>query len=56
MKTYSTTQILRLIDSAKAWAAFQEGDSLIDQAHDEKLKSEAIDARERLLNVINDLG
>lgn len=52
---YTTPQVIRFVRAAKAWAAFQEGDSLRDQDTDEKLKAEAIEARERLLNVIDDL-
>ncbi|MGE4340780.1 MAG: hypothetical protein AB7E55_33240 [Pigmentiphaga sp.] len=48
-------QIERLVRAAKAWAAFQEGDSLNYQGFDAKLKAEAIEARERLLDVIDDL-
>jgi len=45
--------VQQLIAAATTWALFQEGDSLLDQETDEKLKAEAIEARERLLNVIN---
>lgn len=45
----------RLLRAAKRWAAFQEGDSLLDQDTDEKLRAEAIEARESLLTAIEDL-
>lgn len=48
-------QIDRLVSAAKAWAAFQDGDSLYDQDGDPKLKADAIEARERLLSIIEDL-
>ena len=46
-------QIRKLVAAAKAWAAFQEGDSLEDQTTDAKLKAAAIEARERLLDAID---
>lgn len=55
MKTYSTVQVLRLIEAAKDWAAYQEGDRLDDQSTDERLRAKAIEARERLLDQINAL-
>jgi hypothetical protein len=48
-------QINRLLVAAKDWAAFQEPDSLEDQKTDSRLQSRAIEARERLLAVIDDL-
>ena len=48
-------QIDRLIRAAKHWASFQEGDSLEDQKTDERLRDAAIEARERLLKIIDDL-
>ena len=52
---YNSVQVLRLIRAAKKWADFQDGDSLYDQDGDPKLKAEAIEARERLLKIIDDL-
>jgi len=48
-------QIDRLVNAAKKWAAFQEGDSLEDQQTDARLRAEAIEAREALLSVIESL-
>lgn len=48
-------QIQRLVNAAKAWAAYQEGDSLEDQKTDERLRDSAIEARERLLAVVESL-
>lgn len=48
-------QIQRLVTAAKRWATFQEGDSLEDQKTDSRLQGEAIEARERLLQVIDEL-
>lgn len=48
-------QIDKLVRAAKRWAAFQEGDSLEDQKTDEALRAEAIESRERLLDIINEL-
>jgi len=47
--------VQRLINAAKAWAVFQEGDSLEDQQFDPKLQDAAIEARERLLSAIEEL-
>jgi hypothetical protein len=56
MSTSMTThQVQKLVAAAKRWAAFQEGDSLLDQDHDDHLKAEAIAARERLLSIIDEL-
>lgn len=49
-------QIDRLVTAAKCWAVFQEGDSLLDQETDERVRADAILARERLLDVINELA
>lgn len=46
----------RVVEAAKAWAAFQEGDSLEDQRTDPKLQAAAIEARERLLSAIERLS
>lgn len=48
--------IKRLIAAAKAWAIFQEGDSLGEQPFDSKLQEAAIEARERLLTAIEAIG
>lgn len=48
-------KIQRVIERAKDWAAYQEGDSLLDQETDERIRANAIEARERLLDAINDL-
>ena len=48
-------KVERLLFAAKRWAAFQEGDSFLNQATDEKLRDEAIEARESLLAAIEDL-
>lgn len=45
----------RLVSAAKAWAEYQDGDSLEDQATDERLRAAAIEARERLLWAIEAL-
>lgn len=47
--------IQRLIDRAKDWAAYQEGDSLLDQQTDERIRANANEARERLLAAIEAL-
>ena len=52
---HTKQQIERLIDAAKDWAAYQEGDSLLDQATDERIRDNAIEARERLLSAIESL-
>ena len=54
--TLTETQIDRLVRAAKDWSAFQHGDSLEDQRTDERLKAQAIEARDRLLGVIDDLA
>lgn len=48
-------QIDRLVEAARRWAAFQEPDSLEDQKTDSRLQGEAIEARETLLQIIDDL-
>lgn len=48
-------QIDMLVNAAKRWAEFQDGDSLEDQVTDPKLHAEAIEARERLLSIIEAL-
>ena len=48
-------KIERLVRAAKRWATFQEGDSLLDQATDDRLRDEAIEARETLLDAIGEL-
>lgn len=49
------TQRDKLVRAAKRWAAFQEPDSLDDQKTDAHLQSEAIEAREALLTLIEEL-
>jgi hypothetical protein len=51
----TSQQIERLLRAAKQWAAFQEPDSLEDQKTDPRLQSEAIEARERVLQVIDEM-
>jgi len=54
-QAFTTRQTERLVRAAKRWAAFQEPDSLDDQKTDSRLQSEAFEARERLLQVIDEL-
>lgn len=51
-----TGQEKRLLAAAKRWATFQEPDSLDDQKADPRLQAEAIEAREALLTIIEDLS
>lgn len=46
----------RLIDAARHWAAFQEPDSVRDQATDWRLEVEAKEARTALLAAIEALS
>lgn len=46
----------KVIAAAKAWAVFQEYDSLEDQKADHGLQAQAIEARERLLDAIDALA
>jgi hypothetical protein len=48
-------KVERLLHAATRWAAFQEGDRFLDQATDEEVRDEAIEARESLLAAIEDL-
>lgn len=48
-------QLERLILAAKRWARFQEPESVEDQKTDTVLQAEAIEAREALLTIIEDL-
>jgi len=48
-------QLERLILAAKRWARFQEPDSLEDQKTDTVLQAEAIEAREALLTIVEEL-
>jgi len=48
-------KVQRLIRVAKHWASFQDGDSLEDQRTDSHLQGDAIEAREALLDAINEM-
>lgn len=48
-------QLERLILAAKRWSRFQEPDSLEDQKTDTVLQGEAIEAREALLTIVEEL-
>ena len=48
-------QVRQLVRAAQVWAAYQDPDSLEDQKTDPRLQSEAIEARERLLQIIEEL-
>lgn len=49
------SDVQRLILAAKAWATFQEGDRLDGQQWDSKLQDAAIEAREKLLQIIDEM-
>jgi len=48
-------EVQRVIDTAQAWAPFQEADSLRDQMTDVRLKLAAIEAREALIAAVEEL-